>query len=811
MSTEKKSKTITLPVKGMTCAACVAAVERALRDLAEVDDVNVNLASEKVTVTGSDSLSIDTVIHIIEEAGYEVPRSRMDFAVRGMTCAACVSAVEKELAHLDGVFDAKVNLASEKATVSYLPTLTGFDVFSNAVEGAGYEASLISDSFRDSEKEDREKDYRDIKKRFLLSTLLSFFVMTGSVFDIPLLSGHIVLFVLATPVQFWSGLRFHKAALNAMKHFTTNMNTLITVGTFAAYGYSTFVTFFPQMIEASGIAAHVYFDTSTMIITLILLGRMLEARAKGKTSEAIRKLADLGARSATIVVNGTEKSVPIEEVKPGDMLLVKPGEKIAVDGEIIDGYSSIDESMLTGESIPVDKRTGDEVYGGTINLSGSLRFRALKVGKEMFLAQIIKLVEEAQGSKAPIQRLADKVASVFVPVVISLAIITFLLWFFLGPEPSFIMAMMNFIAVLIIACPCALGLATPTAIMVGTGKGAESGILIRDAQALESACRINAVILDKTGTITLGKPKVTDIIPSEGRNTADVLSLAASAERMSEHPLARAIVEKADELKASSRAIESFEAMPGGGIKAEFHQDGRKSRLFIGNEQYLEDNGINLAPMREKIVALMEEAKTVVLSGVDGELHALFAISDIIKDDSPEAIQQLSGMGSEVIMVTGDNEKTAGAIARIAGIKRYLAGVLPDRKAAAVSQVRGEGKFVAMVGDGINDAPALAEADVGIAIGTGTDIAIEASDITLIKGSLRSVVDAIKLSRLTMKTIKQNLFWAFFYNVIGIPVAAGILYLFGGPLLNPMIASAAMAFSSVSVVTNSLRLRKKVL
>lgn len=801
-------RTITLPVKGMTCAACVAAVENSLRQMEGVEGVNVNLASEKVTITSTKELPIEEIVRTIEETGYEVLRSRMDFAVKGMSCAACVAAVENELKGLYGVLDARVNLASEKATVAYVPSVTGFDNFRRVIADAGYEAALITDTYTDREKDEREKDYKDILHRFIVSALLSALVMAGSMLDVPLLSDHFILLLIATPVQFWSGLRFHKAAFRALKHFTTNMNTLITVGTFSAYGYSMFVTFFPEVVAASGIVVHVYFDTSTMIITLILLGRLLEARAKGKTSEAIRKLADLGAKSATVLVDGSERSVPVDQIQPGDILLVKPGEKIAVDGEITDGYSSIDESMLTGESLPADKKTGDHVFGGTVNLSGSFTFRALKVGKEMFLSQIIRLVEEAQGSKAPIQRLADKVASVFVPVVISLAVITFILWFLLGPKPSFTLAMLNFIAVLIIACPCALGLATPTAIMVGTGKGAEKGILIRDAQALENAYRINAVLLDKTGTITQGKPTVTDIFTVEGFSGDDALALAASAEKNSEHPLARAIVERASDINVARPSMDSFEAVAGGGIKAEFSLNGKKNSLIIGNEQHLLSNAIDISPLSDRINELMSQARTAVLLGLNGSVKAVFSISDIIKEDSVEAIRRMKEMGSEVIMVTGDNEKTASAIAGIAGIDRYLAGVLPDRKAEAVSRVRAEGKVTAMVGDGINDAPALAEADVGIAIGTGTDIAMEASDVTLIKGSLNSVVEAMKLSRLTMRTIKQNLFWAFIYNIIGIPVAAGLLYLFGGPLLNPMIASGAMAFSSVSVVTNSLRLRK---
>jgi len=592
------------------------------------------------------------------------------------------------------------------------------------------------------------------------------------------------------------------------------MNTLISVGTNAAYFYSVAATFAPQFFSSGGIAPHVYFDTSATIITLILLGRLLEARAKGKTSEAIRKLMGLQPKTAVVLRGDKEREIAIEEVTVGDIVIVHPGERLPVDGEVIAGDSTVDESMLTGESLPVEKSQGAMVFSGTVNKVGSLRFRALRVGKETSLARIIKLVEEAQGSKAPIQRLADQIASVFVPVVMAVAAITFAVWLVLGPQPSFALALMNFIAVLIIACPCALGLATPTAIMVGTGKGAEHGILIRNAEALELCHKINAVILDKTGTITKGEPAVIDIVNMKSRELGDffdILRVAASAEKLSEHPLGKAIVRKALGAHVDILDPTAFNSVSGGGVRAMVAGISGDVEVVIGNERLLTEAGIALASAKDIAEKFSSEGKTPVFMAINKTLTAVFAIADAVKEDSAAAIRELSSMGIEVIMLTGDHRNTAEAIARQVGIIRYYAEVLPDQKTEIVKQVKSENKITAMVGDGINDAPALASADVGIAIGTGTDIAIEASDITLIKGSLQSLVDAIRLSRLTIRTIKQNLFWAFIYNIVGIPVATGILYLFGGPLLNPMIASAAMSFSSVSVVTNSLRLKRKKL
>lgn len=829
---------IELPVTGMTCAACAAAVEKTTGRIAGVKSSNVNFASEKVTLEIENPVDLNAVYGAVAAEGYGLLTSRIDFAVEGMTCAACVAAVERSLKGLYGVLHVSVNLAAERAAVEYIPTIVGFNDFKKVVGEAGYTAVQITEDFSDRERELREKEYDSLKKNFLISGLLTAPIIIGSMIRIPFISEWVLMFILSTPVQFWAGMRFHRAAWSALKHKTTNMNTLITVGTFAAYLYSFLATFAPAIFVRGGVAPDVYYDTSATIITLILLGRLLEAKAKGKTSEAIKRLMRLQPRTAKVVRGGVEQEILIDEVIADDTVIVRPGERIPVDGEVVEGYSAVDESMLTGESLPVDKTKGDKAYGGTVNRSGSFRLRATKIGKETALGQIIRLVEEAQGSKAPIQRLADKIASVFVPVVIGIAVATFLVWFIFGKQPSFTLALMNFIAVLIIACPCALGLATPTAIMVGTGKGAEKGILIRDAEALELAHRTEVIVLDKTGTITKGEPEVVEIVLGSALciRSEDILRIAASAERLSEHPLGQAIVKRAVEDGLELTDPGEFMSIPGGGVKAKISsklsaidssqliekssiQD-PKSRIkdselyfevLIGNEKLMQDMGIDISPMKKDSERISMEAKTPVFLAINNKVSAVLAIADTIKEGSVEAINSLKEMGIEVTMLTGDHKNTAEAIAKITGVDRFFSEVLPDQKVEVIRSLKKEGKITAMAGDGINDAPALTEADIGIAMGTGTDIAIEASDITLIRGDLRGVVEAIKLSRLTLKTIKQNLFWAFFYNIIGIPVAAGILYPFGGPLLNPMIASAAMAFSSVSVVSNSLRLRRKAL
>jgi len=611
-------------------------------------------------------------------------------------------------------------------------------------------------------------------------------------------------FLLATPVQFWAGWQFYVGFWKAARHKTSDMNTLIAVGTSAAYLYSLIVTFGSHLIMVKGLMVDVYFDTSAAIIVLILLGRFLEARAKGKTSEAIKKLIGLQPKTARVIRNGNEMDIPVADVFPGDVVVVRPGEKIPVDGTVKEGYSSVDESMVTGESLPVEKKTGDRVIGATINKTGTFKFEATKVGKDTVLAQIIRLVQEAQGSKPPIARMVDVIASYFVPIVILIAIVTFIVWYLFGPHPALTYALLNFVAVLIIACPCALGLATPTSIMVGTGKGAENGILIRGAEALETAHQLTTIVLDKTGTLTKGEPSVTDIIESEKFSKEEILTLAASAEKGSEHPLGEAIVNKAKIENLGLLDPKDFQAIAGYGIEATI--DSRK--ILLGNLKLMEERKVFLNGFLEKAEHLSSEGKTPMFLAVDGEAAGIIAVADTLKENSKEAVEALHRMGLEVVMLTGDNQRTAKAIARQIGIDRVLAEVLPEMKAEEVRRLQGKGKKVGMVGDGINDAPALAQADVGIAIGTGTDVAMESSDITLIGGDLRRIVTAIALSKATIRNIRQNLFWAFAYNTILIPVAAGILFPFFGILLNPIFAAGAMAFSSVTVVTNALRLRK---
>ncbi|MBF0343478.1 MAG: copper-translocating P-type ATPase [Nitrospirae bacterium] len=727
--------------------------------------------------------------------------------IKGMSCAACVGAAERALKSLNGVTSVSVNLATERASIDYVPALLDFEGIKKAIVDSGYEVELITQSRTDREKIEREREFNKLKTHLIISALLTVPIAAGSMTELAFISDRYVLFSLSTAVQLWLGMRFYRAAFSALGHLSANMNTLIAVGTTSAYAYSCVATFIPSILEGSGIVPHVYFDTSAVIITLILLGRMLELRAKGRTSEAIKRLIGMQPKTASVIRSDIQTDIPVEDVEVGDIVVIRPGERIAVDGCVVEGASSVDESMLTGESLPVDKNVGDMLMGGTVNGLSVLKMRALKVGSDSAIERIIRLIEEAQGSKAPIQRFADKVASVFVPVVISIAVLTFFLWYLLGPRPSFTMAMMNFIAVLIIACPCALGLATPTAIMVGSGKGAQHGILIRNAEALEKTYKLRTVVMDKTGTITIGRPKVTDIVTTPRCNIQQqqALRFAASIEKNSEHPLGAAIVNMAKDNNIDLLETEGILSLPGGGVKGRLKDSGQL--IVIGNTQLLVREGIDCSTVMTDIERLAQEAKTVVVMAVDGCAAAVFAIADTIKDTSAAAVERLKEIGIEVVMLTGDNQKTAEAIARQVSITRFFAEVLPHQKLDIIRQLKSNDNLVAMVGDGINDAPALAQADIGIAIGTGTDVAIESSDITLIKGNLLSVVDAIKLSRLTMRVIKQNLFWAFFYNVIGIPVAAGVLYIFGGPLLNPMLASLAMAFSSVSVVSNSLRLK----
>jgi Cu+-exporting ATPase len=814
---------LTIPVTGMSCASCVRRVERALSNHEGVEEADVNFASETASVAyHPEATKRDELIRIIREAGYGVDVRERTFGVTGMTCASCVGRVERALRQLPGVVGASVNLANQQAKVSYIAGEVEPQDLEKAVEGAGY--GVVREDEGASVEGSREREYGKLKSDFFLAAALTALILIGSV---PMMLGfmppvpvawlNLGLLVLATPVQFWAGRRFYRGAWGALKHGQANMNTLVVMGTSAAYLYSAMAALAPGLSAAG--RADVYFDTSALIITLILLGRLLEARARSRTNEAIKKLAGLQAKTARVVRSGEEVEVPVEGVQIADVVVVRPGEKIPVDGRVLSGESAVDESMITGESIPVTKRAGDEVIGATMNTSGSFRFTATKVGEDTALQQIVRMVEEAQGSKAPIQRLADRISAVFVPAVIGVAAFTFLIWLLFGPDPAFTFALLNTVAVLIIACPCAMGLATPTSIMVGTGKGAESGILIRGGEALEGAHKLDAVVLDKTGTLTRGVPELTDIHVGDGIGEVELLRLVASAERGSEHPLGEAIVRGAKERGLSFVEAEGFEAVSGGGVRASV--EGRE--VLVGSRRYLSESGAYEDGLVARGEELAREGKTPVFVAVDGRPVGLLAVADAAREESREAVRRLHALGLEVAMLTGDNQRTAEAIARDLGVDRVVAEVRPKDKANEVKRLQAEGKRVGMVGDGINDAPALAQADVGIAIGTGTDVAMEAADLTLISGDVRGVARAIGLSKATVRNIKQNLFWAFAYNVALIPVAAGVLYpLFSegtvpeilSPVLgeygflNPVLAAAAMALSSVTVLSNALRLRR---
>ncbi len=812
-----KLKTIVLPVTGMSCASCASKIEKGLIKRKGIVNASVNFATEKVTITFNPAeVRIKDFIDTIRELGYDAGVATVTFPVAGMSCASCVDKVESALTGLDGVVSASVNLATEKATVFYIPGMVGPKDMAEAVRNIGYEVLEAAEEEDVATKQERLKreEFLRLRSKLIAGILLTIpiFLLTypgffglGPIAELSAGTRFLIQFIFATPVQFWCGLQFYRGAWKVARHGTADMNTLIAVGTSAAYFYSVAATFFPGFFESMGFEPEVYFDTAAAIIVLILLGRLLEARARGQTSEAIKKLMGMQPKTARVIRDGKEMDVSVEDVVVGDIVVVRPGEKIPVDGVVVEGYSSVDESMISGESIPVEKRAGDEVIGATINKTGTFRFRATRVGKETALAQIIKMVEEAQASKPPIARLADLIASYFVPVVIAIAAVTFVVWYAFGPEPSFSYALRNFVAVLIIACPCALGLATPTSIMVGTGKGAENGILIRGGESLETAYKLTTIVLDKTGTLTKGEPSVTDIVAGgpEGLDETKVLFYAASAEKGSEHPLGEAVVKAARGRGIEPVDPERFDAIAGHGIKARV--EGRE--VLLGNRKLMRDNGMDTAAWDDKAEGLSKEGKTPVYLALDRRVSGILAVADTLKENSKEAVEAFHRMGLEVVMITGDNRNTALAIARSLSIERVLAEVLPEDKAKEVKKLQQEGKVVAMVGDGINDAPALAQADVGIAIGTGTDVAMEASDITLISDDLRAIVTAIALSRATRRNIKQNLFWAFFYNASLIPVAAGVLYPFFGIMLNPILAAAAMGMSSVSVVSNALRLR----
>jgi Cu+-exporting ATPase len=826
--TENSLQAVELPILGMTCAGCVRNVERALNKTEGVSEAAVNLATERASVQFDKSkVNLNQIIQRVQDAGYGVAEASLELPITGMTCASCVRNVERALQKQEGVLDVNVNLATEKASIRYLPTSVRRPELIKAVEAAGYGVLELSDAAvpEDAERAARQAEIERQKRLVLIGTIFTVplflismardlymasfaglgmteHIMAGAMegpnpaLNWLLWAGWPLIFlILATPVQAIVGRQYLVGAYKAARNGSANMDTLIALGSLAAYLYSLVVLIAGYLGFGTSVGEHVYFETAAVILTLITLGKLLEARAKGRTSEAIKKLMGLAPKTATLLHGTQEIEVPIDEVEVGDTILVRPGERIPVDGLVLEGRSSVDESMLTGESLPVSKEAGSEVIGATVNKQGRLLIEARKVGAETALAQIVRLVEAAQGSKAPIQRVADQVSGVFVPIVLALAAFTFLGWFFVG-QAGFTVAMVHAVAVLVIACPCALGLATPTAIMVGTGRGAEMGVLFKNSEALETAKRVQVVTLDKTGTITRGEPTVTDILSLSKLESSEVLRLAATAERGSEHPLGQAVVKAAQEAGLSLGQPESFEAESGRGIRALV--EGKN--VLIGSPRFVQEQSYDLGSIQSQIESLQSKARTVVLVLIDGQIEGLLGIADTIKEGSLEAVEKFRALGLEVVMLTGDNEKTARAIAAEVGIERVLAEVLPEQKVEAVKGLQSEGKRVAMVGDGINDAPALAQADLGIAIGTGTDIAMEASDLTLVSGDLRGVARAISLSKATMRTIYQNLFWAFIYNIILIPVAmAGALV--------PMLAAAAMAFSSVFVVSNSLRLR----
>ena len=808
-------------IRGMTCAACAQRIEKTVRKLSGIGQANVNLASEKLFVEyDANVLPLSAIQEAVSKIGYgaveQQAHTNVTIPIGGMTCAACAQRVEKAIRKLAGVNSVSVNLATEKAAVSYDPQQVRLSAIRGAIEKAGYKALEVKKTAAsDEDRTRKQKEIRTLWTKFIVSAIFSlpllYIAMAPMItfVRLPFPSGldpmnypliyALTELVLVLPV-IGVGYKFYTNGFRALVQRSPNMDSLIAIGTTAAFLYSLYNVW--QIVNgAFGAVEALYFETAGVIITLILLGKSLEAVSKGRTSEAIKKLMGLAPKTAIILQNGEEKEIPIDEVEPGDIIVVKPGAKIPVDGTVLEGHTAIDESMLTGESMPVDKKAGDGVYAASINTNGTVRFRAEKVGSDTALAQIIKLVEDAQGSKAPIAQMADIVSGYFVPIVCVIAVVAGIAWYFGVRDLEF--ALTIFISVLVIACPCALGLATPTAIMVGTGKGAENGILIKGGEALETAHKINTIVFDKTGTITEGKPTVTDVLPAPGVQAEELLQLTASAEKGSEHPLGAAIVQGAQEKGLTFLAVEGFEALTGRGIEARISG----KAVLAGNRKLMDERGISLSELEAVSDRLAEEGKTPMYIALDGKIAGIIAVADVVKQSSRAAIESLHKMGIQVAMITGDNKKTAAAIARQVGIDRVLAEVMPQDKSNEVKKLQNEGHKVAMVGDGINDAPALAQADIGIAIGSGTDVAMESADIVLMRSDLMDVPTAINLSKRTIRNIKQNLFWAFGYNVIGIPIAAGVLHLFGGPLLNPIFAAAAMSLSSVSVLTNALRLK----
>jgi len=855
-------------ISGMHCASCAMTIEKAVSKLPGIKVAQVNFAVETLLVEFDENqVSPKDLKEAINSVGYQLlipeiegtkfetkekiitegreekkemfEKSNREFLalrVIGMDSPHCAMVVEKAIKTLPGIDKVEVDYNNARAKIVFDPQKVNEEQIEKVIDDSGYEAVRETSEAHDlleQEKQEREKELNLLKRKITVGAILSAIIFLGSFpewfsFVPKVLQNYFVLFILTTPVQFWVGARFYSGLKILFKYKTADMNTLIAIGTLSAYFYSAAVTFFGEFFSRGEVEPRIYFDTSAIIITLILLGRYLELLAKGRASEAIKKLMKLSAKTARVVRDNKEQEIPIEEVKVGDIIIVRPGEKIPVDGEVIDGRSDVDESMVTGESMPVSKERGAKVIGASINQVGSFKFKATRVGKETVLAQIIKMVEQAQGSKAPIQRLADIISGYFVPAVIGVAILTFIIWLIWGPAPAFTFALVNFVAVLIIACPCALGLATPMAMMVGIGKGAEKGILIREAAALETAHKTNVVILDKTGTLTQGKPAVTDILPVGDQAGDHILKVAASLEQRSEHPLGKAIIQAAASLgQRSSHTLDKaikeealkekielfevsdFEATPGKGIKGNLLINGQKIQAVLGNREMMKVLGLDIREMEPEIQKFENDGKTVMILVWNNQIEGLIAVADVLKPEAEEAVKKLKEAGLEIWMITGDNERTAQAIGKQVGIENIMAQVLPQNKAAKVQELQKQGKKVAMVGDGINDAPALAQSDLGIAMGEGTDVAMESAGITLMRGDLNLISELFNLSRRTLRIVKQNLFWAFFYNTAFIPVAAGALYPFFGILLNPIFAAVAMAFSSISVVLNSLRLKAK--
>ncbi|WP_045512005.1 heavy metal translocating P-type ATPase [Bacillus amyloliquefaciens] len=800
-----EQKEMTIQVGGMTCAACASRIEKGLKRMDGVNEASVNLALETSNISYQpDKIEASAIKDKIEKLGYHVVTEKADFQIEGMTCAACANRIEKRLNKIEGVVSAPVNFALETVTVEYNPKEVTPKELKETVAKLGYRLEDKEAGGQDGGLSQKEKEQRKLLIRLVFSAVLSFpllwsmvshFSFTSFIWMPDILMNPWLQFALATPVQLIIGWPFYTGAYKALRNKSANMDVLVALGTTAAYAYSLYMTI--VSLGRNGHVEGLYYETSAILLTLILLGKFLEMKAKGRSSEAIKKLMKLQAKTAAVERDGKVQVIPIDEVLAGDIVYVKPGERVPVDGEVIEGHSAIDESMITGESMPVDKSPGSTVTGATINANGFLKIRAVNVGKDTALAHIIKIVEEAQGSKAPIQRLADHISGIFVPIVLGLAVLTFLIWYVWAAPGQFSEAIGKFIAVLVIACPCALGLATPTSIMAGSGRAAEFGILFKGGEHLEKTQRLTTIVLDKTGTVTNGRPVLTDAVPAAGMNEEELLRLAAAAETGSEHPLGEAIVSGAEKRGISIPKITRFQARAGSGIYAE--ADGRT--ILAGSRRLMESEHIEHEALLPQMSRLEAEGKTVMLIAADGKAAGLIAVADTIKETSPAAVKRLTDMGLDVIMMTGDNQKTAEAIAKAAGISSVIAEVLPEQKAEEISRLQKKGRRVAMVGDGINDAPALATADIGMAIGTGTDIAIEAADITLIRGDLNGIADAIGMSRLTMRNIKQNLGWALGYNSIGIPIAAS-------GFLAPWVAGAAMAFSSVSVVLNALRLQK---